>query len=139
MKCSECEGSYIKAADTYEYVDPYVGIITISGLPYFLCPQCGDSLLSDELAEQIGIEREKKIREKIARYPIGDFVTASEAVSMLGITRQAFHKNRRIKRGFIYQTKLGDSTVYLKESVLKYKENGDGRFPLHRETVSNVA
>ena len=62
--------------------------------------------------------------------PVDSFVIATEAASMLGISRQAFHKHRRIQRGFIYKTNFGGKTVYLKESVLHFKETGDGRFPL---------
>ena len=138
MKCSECGGEYISRTDCYDYPDPIVGTITIYGQPFFRCDSCGDSLLSEAMAHAIETERHNRISEFINNKPVKAFITAAEAATILGVTRQAFHKNHRIKRGFIYQTKLGYSTVYLKESVLKYKENGDGRFPLHREIVSNV-
>jgi len=57
-------------------------------------------------------------------------VTSSEAARILDISRQALHKNRRIKNGFIFHTRFGNGIVYLRKSVELFKETGDGRYPL---------
>ena len=49
---------------------------------------------------------------------------------MLGVSRQALHKHRRIRRGFIFQTMFDGKIVYLKQSVFQYMKKGDGRFSL---------
>jgi hypothetical protein len=131
MDCLECGGTYTEKSGTYSLVDPYVGEIIVEGVSYYRCDKCGDILFSVEMAQAIESERNKRIHEILNQFPIGDFISAAETASMLGISRQALHKNKRINHGFIYQTKSGPTTFYLKQSVQKYKEFGDGRFPLH--------
>jgi hypothetical protein len=62
--------------------------------------------------------------------PISAFLSSAETAAVLGISRQALHKHRRISRGFIFQTTFGGSKVYLKESVEHFRKKGDGRFKL---------
>lgn len=140
MDCLECGGTYTEKSGTYSLVDPYVGEIILEGLSYYQCDKCGDILYSAEMAQEIDSQRNKRIHEIIDRFPIGDFITAAETASMLGISRQALHKNRRINHGFIYQIKCGPTTHYLKESVQQYKKFGDGRFSLHthRPTLHRI-
>lgn len=130
MHCLECGGTYRESTGTYSLVDPYVGDIILDGLLYYQCDKCGHILYSAAMAEEIDLQRSKRIHELLNRFPIGDFITASETASMLDISRQALHKNRRINHGFIYHIRLGSTTFYLTQSVQKYKEFGDGRFPL---------
>jgi len=131
MDCLECGATYTERTGTYSLVDPYVGEIILDGLSYYQCDKCGDVLYSAAMAQEIDSQRNKRIHELIHRFPIGDFITAAETASMLGISRQALHKNRRINHGFIYQIECGPTTHYLKQSVQQYKKFGDGRFPLH--------
>jgi hypothetical protein len=131
MDCLECGGTYTENSGTYSLVDPYVGEIIVQGVSYHQCDNCGNILVSREMAHAIESERNKRIHEILNRFPIGDFVSASETASMLDISRQALHKNRRINHGFIYHIKFGPTTFYLKQSVQNYKKLGDGRFPLH--------
>lgn len=133
MNCDECGGNYIKKTDTLEVTDPYVGKIIIRGVPYYQCDKCGDILYTPDMAQAIEFERNSRINELINQYSISSFVSASEAASLLGISRQALHKHRRIRQGFIYKTNFYGLTVYLRESVNKFKETGDGRFPLFRD------
>lgn len=69
--------------------------------------------------------------------PLSAFLSAVEAASALGISRQALHKHRRIRRGFIFQTQFEGKTVYLKRSVELFKTTGDGRFLL-RQPESDI-
>jgi len=131
MDCLECGGTYTEKSGTYLLADPYVGNIIVAGVSYYECDKCGDILYSADMAQKIESERNKRIHEILNQFPIGDFISAAETASMLGISRQALHKNRRINHGFIYQTKFGPITLYLKQSVQQYKKIGDGRFPLH--------
>jgi len=131
MNCLQCGGTYTEESGNYILVDPYVGKIIIQGVPYYQCDKCEDILYSEAMAKAIESERSRRIHEILIQYPISDFIGATETASTLGISRQALHKNRRINHGFIYQTKFGGLTVYLKQSVQQYKESGDGRFPLY--------
>ncbi|HEX74566.1 MAG TPA: hypothetical protein G4N93_05385 [Dehalococcoidia bacterium] len=131
MNCLECGGIYMEKSGNYELVDPYVGKIIIQGVQYYQCDKCENILYSEAMAQAIESERNKRIREILSQFPISDFISAAETASILGISRQALHKNRRINHGFIYQTKICGLTVYLKQSVQHYKKTGDGRFPLY--------
>ena len=130
MNCYECGGTYNKKSDLYKLFDPYVGEIVIKGVPYYQCDNCEDILYTEEMAQAIDSERNKRIHEMLVKFPISDFISAADTASILGISRQALHKNRRINHGFIYQTKIGGLTVYLKQSIQQYKKTGDGRFSL---------
>lgn len=136
MDCLECGGTYTEKSGIYSLVDHYVGKIVVQGVSYYQCDKCEDILYSAEMAQAIELERSKRIHEMLNRFPIGDFIRAAETASILGISRQALHKNSRINHGFIYQTKFGPITLYLKQSVQQYKETGDGRLPLQSHRYS---
>jgi hypothetical protein len=83
------------------------------------------------MSRAIETERNNRIQKILIQFPISDFISAGETASILGISRQALHKNRRINHGFIYKTKFSGVTVYLRLSVLMFKKTGDGRFTLY--------
>jgi hypothetical protein len=130
MQCCECGGTYILKTDRYIFDDPFVGAIYVEGKPYYKCDKCNEILLTHEIIDAIEVEREQRKFELLSEIPIKDFISISETLKLLGITRQAFHKNQKIKRGFIYKVKIGTSTLYLKQSLDLFIKNGDGRFPL---------
>ncbi len=130
MKCYECGGTYRETTDLLIINDPYVGQMPIKGIPYYTCDKCQDILYTEEMSKAIEVFRDDRINELIRNFPVDAFLSTNETIDMLGISRQALHKNRRISKGFIYSTNIGNLTVYLKKSVLQFKETGDGRFPL---------
>ena len=131
MDCLECGGTYQQQTGTYLIVDPYVGKIVLEGVSYSQCNKCGDILYSAQMAEQLDSARNNRINEILNQYPIGDFTTSADTAQILGISRQALHKNARINHGFIYHINFGSNTFYLRKSVQQYKEFGDGRFPFY--------
>ena len=130
MRCYQCGETYIAKHESLELTDKYIGPFIVEEAEYFECDKCGDYLFSPETSKRIEMARGLAFEEKLQSLPIRDFVTAVEAATILGISRQALHKHRRIRRGFIFQTQLSDKTVYLKKSVDLFKETGDGRFQL---------
>jgi hypothetical protein len=130
MECDKCEGTYKESKDRLEVNDPYVGLIVVQGIPYYKCDRCNDLMYTEEMALAIESAIKTKMRETLQEFPMKDFVNGSETASILGISRQALHKNKRINHGFIYQITFGTNTIYLKQSVLIFKNTGDGRFPL---------
>ena len=130
MRCYQCGGRYIAKHESLEFTDKYIGPFTVETAEYFECDKCGDYLFSPETSKRIEKARRLALEEKLQSLPITDFVTAAEAATILGISRQALHKHRRIRRGFIFQTQLSDKTVYLRKSVDLFKVTGDGRFQL---------
>ena len=139
MNCYQCGGVYEAKSDSLEIFDFYVGKIEVRGIPYYQCSDCHDILYTEEMSRAIETERDRRIHELLNQFPLGDFVSSTEAASILGISRQALHKNRRINHGFIHQTKFAGVTVYLRQSVLRFRKIGDGRFPLqpHRYAHSS--
>ena len=130
MRCYQCGEIYIAKHESLELTDKHIGPFIVEEAEYFECDKCGDYLFSPETSKRIEMARGLAFEEKLQSLPIRDFVTAVEAATILGISRQALHKHRRIRRGFIFQTQLSDKTVYLKKSVDLFKETGDGRFQL---------
>jgi hypothetical protein len=131
MQCLECGGSYVESSERYIYKDPVVGDIPVQGLKFYRCNKCGDVLFTTEILDAIEKQVTERKEQLIGSLPIHDFVTAAETARLLGVSRQALNKNRRIKRGFIHQTIFGDNIVYVKKSVLQYRRTCDGRYPLH--------
>ena len=136
MNCYQCGGVYEAKSDSLEIFDLYVGKIEVRGIPYYQCSNCHDILYTEEMSRAIETERNRRIHELLNQFPLADFVSSTEAASMLGISRQALHKHRRINHGFIHQTKFAGVTVYLRQSALRFKRTGDGRFPLQPHTYS---
>ncbi len=136
MNCYQCGGVYERKSDLLKIFDSYVGKIVVRNTPYYECSDCHDIIYTEEMSRAIETERNRLIHELLSELPLADFVSSNEAASILGISRQALHKNRRINHGFIYQTKFAGVTVYPRDSVLRFKKTGDGRFPLQSHTYS---
>ena len=69
----------------------------------------------------------RKVRKDFVFHSI---IAGQMAADILGMTRQSFNRNKRIKRGFIMYHKMGDFSYYLRKSVEMYKKTSDGRYPL---------
>jgi len=134
MRCLECGGSYVESSERYIYQDPVVGNISVQGVKFYRCDKCGDVLFTPEMLDVIETIIKERKHQFINNLPIRDFITAKETAKLLGVSRQALNKNRRIKKGFVHQTTLGENTVYVKKSVVQYQRSGDGRYPLSRLT-----
>lgn len=130
MKCLECGGTYQSHTGELSITDDYVGEFTIARLTYMKCDSCGDLMFAPTAAKLIEYSRKSALENAIKARPLKEFISASEAAAILGISRQALHKHRRIRHGFIFQTRFEGKIVYLKRSVLRFKQISDGRFPL---------
>ena len=137
MKCRECGGTYRDREDSVFLADRYVREVSLEQLRFSECDTCKSRLFSLETAERIEGERERRLQTVLQSRPLREFVCAADACKILGITRQALSKHRRIRRGFIFQTQFGGKMFYLRESVKRFKETGDGRFALG-ETEQDV-
>ena len=130
MRPCECGGVYEKMQGPLEINDRYVGLLKLESSDYYECPDCKDRIYPLDTARAIENEREKITEETLQAQPLHAFLSAADTAGQLGISRQALHKNKRIRKGFIYRTSLGGLAVYLKKSVDRYREKGDGRFLL---------
>jgi len=85
------------------------------------------------MAEKVTAFKKEKERELINKLPVGEFLSVNEVIDILQITKQAFSKNNKIKRGFIYYVEKGKKKLYHKKSVELFKKKGDGRFLLGKQ------
>lgn len=139
MKCENCGSKYVKKYGKLEEMDDSIGPYSVDNVAYFQCSGCDEYLYPLKTVKALEKKRNEVLQKIIRKYPIESFWIAKETANYLSISRQALHKHRRIRRGFIYQTKFGDKMVYLKESVIRFKKTGDGRFCLvKRKEVSST-
>ena len=137
-KCPDCGYSMSMTTGPLLVLDSRLGMIAVPRATYWQCATCKAKLYPLETVRQIEEEKRKQKDELIRAHSIGEFLNAADTATILGISRQALHKHHRISNGFIYQTRLSGKTVYLKKSVLLFKQVGDGRFPLMPAAVPNV-
>ncbi len=132
MKCYECgKGEYRERHEAkFRVDDDEIGTFYVVDVSYMQCSHCGDRLIGSDDARKIEEARDKELDGILQSMPFGGFVSAAVAAKMLGISRQALHKHRRISRGFIYQTVQDGGRFYLKQSVEQFVKLGDGRFTL---------
>ena len=136
MTCLECGGSYKDKFGHLELTDKYIGAFEVENIQYLKCTQCNDLLFPTATAEKITKKKKEILDQLVKAHPIDAFMSASETADFLEISRQALHKHRRIKRGFIFQTRLGEKTWYLRDSVQLYRKKEDGRYPLVERSIS---
>ena len=130
MKCGLCNNELILKKGDVEFDSRSIGRVLVPNLKFYECEICGDKLLSPKESDKAIEYIANKENQLIKKFPIGEFITANEAAEILEISKQAFSKNRKIKRGIIYSTKIGDRKYYLEQSVKLFKENKNGKFLL---------
>ena len=145
MKCLKCNRDLKENFGGFAFASKELGKIRVPDIYWLQCLGCGDTFLSAGEGQKITDYIRAEIIAKIGKLPIGSFVTANEASSILGMSKQAFSKHRRIKRGFIHSYDFDGKKYYYKDSVLAFKESGDGRvlldarnFEIHQESLDNI-
>lgn len=133
MKCDECNGTLNIVTGDFPIEFKSLGEISVPDITYTKCESCGDILLSSDMAQRVSTFKKQKVYELIEQLPVGDFLTVNEAIEILGVTKQAFSKNNKIKRGFIYYVEINKKKLYHNKSVELFKETGDGRFLLSKK------
>lgn len=136
MKCAICNGEMATITNGYCFRSKIIGDVFIPNVEYQECLPCGEKLFTPESSAFILDYVKQKEREAIGQLPADDFITASEAIAILGITKQAFSKNPKIKRGFVYCIIKGNRKWYHKKSVELFGENKDGRFSIPQKATS---
>jgi hypothetical protein len=130
MKCATCKNEVVNVKGSIEFDVLSLGRISVPDINYFLCTACGEQLLtteqSDKAFEFIANEEQKLVN----MLPVGEFITANEAAIMLGITKQAFSKHPKIKKGLIFSAIVGDRKFYNRKSVELFQKNGNGKYLL---------
>ena len=130
MKCHKCGKTISKVTGNLHFEDAKIGSFEVYNVEYYKCDGCGRLFFPEETLITIETKEAEQKKQLLSQLPISDFIGAKEAAAILDISRQALHKHRRIRRGFIYSIKFEGRAVYNKKSVELFKETGDGRFPL---------
>ncbi|MCK5680432.1 YgiT-type zinc finger protein [bacterium] len=139
MICLNCGIAAVEHCGDIVLNNRTIGDFTVTDITYQECSKCGEQFFSPETLDAIE-SKEKEIKEcRLGQYPITDFIGAVAAAKILGVTRQALHRNRRIRRGFIYSVVHEGKIEYLKKSVELYKKEGDGRFELVPQSTMEQA
>ncbi|MCG6930204.1 MAG: hypothetical protein LJE64_06565 [Desulfofustis sp.] len=130
MACPPCGTETVHKKVDYVCNNKILGDVLVPGVDVEVCPDCGDVMLPAEA--QVAVTRYLAILEKkaITSLPSADLISAGQAAEILGITKQAFSKNPKIKKGFVYFTEVGTKKFFFRSSVELYKRTGDGRFAL---------
>lgn len=134
MRCLKCGGELTKERGSLMVNRDFIGSFTVDNVNYKKCNSCGNIRFPAATAKAIE-EKELQIRDSlIGKLHVSEFIGATAAAEILGISRQAMHKHVRIRRGFIYSIKIDNKIFYNKKSVRLFKEKGDGRFQLTTST-----
>jgi hypothetical protein len=140
--CDVCSSEIVKQVGRFAFKSKLLGEIFVPNVEKYICFNCGKTLISLEESSKIAKYVQQKEQEAIESMPISAFISMNEAAEILGVSKQAFSKNPRIKRGLICSAKTGGKTYYLKSSVIEFGRNGkDGRVKLElreKEVVYKV-
>lgn len=130
MRCSECGGEMVFQHGTIEMASLCLGSFRLSDVDFWVCLECHERILPADTWAAADLEEERLIGERVAALPVGEFLSAAEAASLLGMSRQALHKHRRISRGFVYAIVIDKKRLYHRGSLDRFMRTGDGRFLL---------
>lgn len=138
MKCYDCGDTYKEHNGTLGLYNKIIGSYNVYDANYYKCESCGKILYPQETVLKIESVENETRNKLINQLPITEFILASNAAELLEISKQAFNKHRRIKKGFIYSVSLGGKKFYNKKSILLFKKTGDGRFNLSFQQPKEV-
>lgn len=137
MRCLNCDGKYSGKNGTLTFDDNLIGQFFVFGVEWKECSSCNKKRFPISTVEKIEEAMDRRREELLMGKPIKAFINSAQAILLLKCTRQAFNKNKRIKRGFIYHVNRDGVKDYLRESVEQYKKTGDGRIALIQHQLTD--
>lgn len=141
MRCVNCSGQFMTRKGDLTVSDKIIGDFIVSDTEWDQCDSCGEIIYSPITMKDIEKTEGQIKNELLLKKSLKEFILGPEVAKILGCSRQAIHKHKRIRRGFIHFVKYNSTIYYLKESVEQYKDTGDGRIQLSApgyEQTSNV-
>ncbi len=137
-KCEYCDGLVTTVRESMPFKSKALGtVFSVPDIEQHKCSKCGNTVISLNEADKVTIFVRNKEQEAINNLPACDFISLNQAAELLGITKQAFSKHPRIKRGFIYSITIDDKKFFYKRSVEAFKATKDGRVSLSWRTIIN--
>lgn len=126
MKCIYCGNDMARKSGVYAGKVSFIGEVTIPNAEWDECEQCHERLFPAVLCQQLDTASAEKKRHLLRTgFVVDDYISVAETIQILGVTRQALHKNTRI-----YWIENCGNRLYLRRSVEQYKATKDGRFNL---------
>lgn len=126
MECIECGGKIEKKVGDFFFESKIIGKVLVPKIAHKKCRNCDEVLISLDESKKVTDYVKQKEQEAINKLPFEDFITLGDAAKILDISKQAFSKNPRIRRGLILFAEIGGRKCFLKASVLKYKQTKNG-------------
>ena len=136
MNCTLCNGETARRTEEYLCQSKALGDVPLPLIEVDTCLRCGSKMLSAEAATQVAGYLKTLETNAIRSLPADDLISAGQAAGLLGVSKQAFSKNPKIKKGFVYFIPVGTKKVYFRSSVELFRKKGDGRFQINRWTSS---
>ena len=133
--CEQCDGEIAKVITPLSFRSKALGTVDVPDVEQYVCSTCGNSTLTLDEANKVSQFVRDKEQHVINSLPACEFISLNQAAELLGITKQAFSKHPRIKRGFIYSITIDNKKYYYKRSVEAFKETRDGRISLSHHAV----
>ncbi|NNK95544.1 MAG: hypothetical protein HKP41_14430 [Desulfobacterales bacterium] len=130
MNCSLCNAETTRKTGDHLCESNIIGDVLVPLVEVETCSSCGALQLSTESERKVADYLKMLEKNAIISLPADNLISAGQAAGILGISKQAFSKNPKIKKGFVYFTYVGTKKVYFRSSVELFKRSGDGRFPI---------
>ena len=128
----ESESEMQPVQDSIILEDKFLGKITTKETKVLMCSNCNEFVITKEIARLIENKTDKQRNILIKALPFSKFISTKKASEILSMSRQAIHKNSHFKR-IVYNSKIDNQLFFVKKSVEKYKNTGDGRFNLSQD------
>lgn len=130
MNCSLCNAETTRKTEDYLCQSKIIGDVLVPLIEVEKCLSCGALELSAEAKSEVSSYLRMLETDAITSLPADNLMSAGQAAGILGVSKQAFSKNPKIKKGFVYFTYVGTKKVYFRSSLELFKTTGDGRFPI---------
>ena len=128
----ESESEMQPVRDSIILEDKFLGKITTKETKVLMCSNCNEFVITKEIARLIENKTDKQRNILIKALPFSKFISTKKASEILSMSQQAIHKNSHFKR-IVYNSKIDNQLFFVKKSVEKYKNTGDGRFNLSQD------
>ena len=132
MNCASCNTETISQVLDYQCNNNILGDVLVPRVEVEQCPNCGALILSEEAERAVSHYLKTRVKEAIVSLPAEDLISAGQAAAILGVTKQAFSKNPKIKKGVVFFVYVGTKKFFFRSSVTLFKTVGDGRFPIKK-------
>ena len=133
VACEICSSEILTQVGPFDFKSKLLGNISVPAIKQYVCSGCGKVLIALNEVSKVRVFVQEQEHKAIAAMPINDFISPNQAADILGISKQAFSKNPRIKKGLICSTVIDSKKLYLKKSVEEFKI----KYTMQRGTKQN--